>query len=51
MKQAAIEQGCHAVINVRMETSRLANGRGGQGTAGVEVLAMGTGLKLTSPPQ
>ncbi len=50
LKRAAIDRGCHAIINVRLDTSRLANGRGGDGTAGVEVLAVGTGLKLASPP-
>jgi uncharacterized protein YbjQ (UPF0145 family) len=47
MKKRALDQGYHAVINVRLETSRLASsGRQGKGTAGVEVLAFGTGLKL-----
>ena len=51
LKQRAIESGCHAVVNVRLETSRLANARSnGQGTAGVEVLAFGTGLVLRRPP-
>jgi len=46
MKEEAIRRGYHAVINVRLETSRLANGRrDGKGTAGVEMLAFGTGLK------
>ena len=36
-----------AVINVRLETSRLANAaRYGEGTAGVEMLAFGTGVRL-----
>jgi len=36
-----------AVINVRLETSRLANAKGnGEGTAGVEMLAFGTAVKL-----
>ena len=39
--------GFRHVINVRLETSRLATGRrNGEGTAGVEVLAFGTGLKV-----
>ncbi len=39
--------GCDAVINVRLETSRLANARrNGERTAGVEMLAYGTGLRL-----
>ncbi len=37
---------CAAVINVRLETARMANGRGGNGIAGLEVLAYGTGIKL-----
>ena len=50
-KEAARAQGSQAVINVRLETSRLANsGRDGQATAGVEVLAFGTGLRLRSDP-
>ena len=43
--EAARDRGFDAVLNVRLETSRLANGRGSQGTAGVEVLAFGTGVK------
>ena len=46
LKKDAIDEGYHAIVNVRLETSRLANGTGNQGTAGVEVLAFGTGLKL-----
>jgi len=47
MTEAARKQGFDAVINVRIETSRLANSRGnGDGTAGVEILAFGTGLVL-----
>ena len=46
LKKDAIDRGFHAVINVRLETSRMANGKSGQGTAGVEILAFGTGLKL-----
>lgn len=47
MKEEAFERGYNAVINVRIETSRLANAtRQGEGTAGVEVLAFGTALKL-----
>jgi uncharacterized protein YbjQ (UPF0145 family) len=47
MKEEAREHGFDAVINVRIQTSRLANARGnGEGTAGVEVLAFGTGLVL-----
>jgi uncharacterized protein YbjQ (UPF0145 family) len=51
MREAAREQGFHAVVNVRLETSRLASsGRDGKGTAGVEILAYGTGVELTHAP-
>ena len=50
LKKEAMDCGYHAVVNLRLETSRLANGRGSQGTAGVEILAFGTGLKLHQPP-
>ncbi len=47
MAESAKKAGYDAVINVRLETSRLANARGnGNGTAGVEMLAFGTALKL-----
>lgn len=47
MKERAHEAGYRAVIGVRLETSQIApNGRQGKGTAGVEVLASGTALKL-----
>lgn len=47
MIEAARERGFDAVINVRLETSRLANARGnGKGTAGVEMLAFGTAVRL-----
>ena len=40
---------CDAVINVRLETARLANTRRtGERTAGIEMLAYGTGLRLVS---
>ena len=45
MKQQASEQGFDAVINVRLETSRIANADGNT-TAGVEMLAYGTGIRL-----
>ena len=49
MIEDAREQGYDAVFNVRLETSRLANSRGdGSGTAGVEMLAFGTAVKLAS---
>lgn len=47
MVESAKSRGFDAVINVRLDTSRLANSRGnGEGTAGVEMLAFGTALKL-----
>lgn len=47
VKQQAISQGYHAVVNLRLDTARLANARrGGKGTAGIEVLAFGTGIRL-----
>ena len=43
----AKRNGCDAVINIRLETSRLANARRDrETTAGVEMLAYGTGLHL-----
>jgi uncharacterized protein YbjQ (UPF0145 family) len=50
LKKEAMDCGYHAVVNVRLETSRLANARRGEGTAGVEILAFGTGLKLRQRP-
>lgn len=50
MTESAREQGYDAVLNVRLETSRLANAaRNGKGTAGVEMLAFGTAVKFASP--
>lgn len=47
MIESASRDGCDALINVRLETSRLASSRrDGKGTAGVEILAYGTGLHL-----
>ena len=46
LKAAAAAAGYAAVINVRLETSRMANGRNSNGIAGLEVLAYGTGIKL-----
>ncbi len=47
MAEDARRLGYDAVINVRLETSRLANAAGnGQGIAGVEMLAFGTAIKL-----
>ena len=50
LKENAVENGYHALINVRLETSRMANARGSEGAAGVEVLAYGTALKLHNIP-
>jgi uncharacterized protein YbjQ (UPF0145 family) len=50
LKVLAVERGFHAVINVRLETSRLANGRGKNGIAGIEVLAFGTAVQLRNRP-
>ena len=47
MVEQAKSRGFDAVINVRIDTSRLANARrDGDGTAGVEILAFGTGIVL-----
>ena len=47
MQKVARDSGFDAVVNVRLETARLASTwRRNQRTAGVEVLAFGTGLKL-----
>lgn len=49
MIESARSQGYDAVINVRLETSRLANARrDGKGVAGVEMLAFGTAIKFAS---
>ncbi len=51
MTESAREQGFDAIFNVRLETSRLANAsRDGKGTAGVEMLAFGTAVKLRNRP-
>ena len=50
MKEQAEELGCNAVVRVRIENSRLASSRGdGKGTAGIEILAYGTGVRLPAP--
>jgi len=47
MKTDARDRGFNAVTNVRLETSRLASSAGNnQGTAAVEILAFGTGIKF-----
>ena len=49
MIESSRDQGYDAIFNVRIETSRLANATGeGNGTAGVEMLAFGTAVKLQS---
>ena len=52
LKEEAAQAGCDAVINVRLESSNISSplqGRRG-GTAGVEIIAFGTGLKLARRP-
>jgi uncharacterized protein YbjQ (UPF0145 family) len=52
MKEEAAKLGFDAVINVRLESSNIAAPmRNDRGTAGVEVLAFGTALKLAKAPQ
>jgi len=47
MKAQAAERGHDTIINVRIETSRLASSRrDGKGTAGVEIVAFGTAITL-----
>ena len=51
LKEQAISGGFNAVINVRLETTRMANGRRrGEGIAGIEILAFGTALALRRDP-
>jgi len=50
LKEDAVERGCHAVVNVRLETCRIANARNSEKIAGLEVLAFGTGLALRDTP-
>ncbi len=50
MKEEAVRKGYDTIINVRLETARLASGRrDGKGTAGIEILAFGTAIKLARP--
>ncbi|MDD9966733.1 MAG: heavy metal-binding domain-containing protein [Myxococcales bacterium] len=51
MRERAQAAGYDMVINVRLETSRLANTDGGRRTAGVEILAFGTALKTAGAGQ
>jgi len=48
MKKAAMEGGYHAVVNVRLETATIARSGSGRrkSTAGVEILAFGTGVRM-----
>ncbi len=47
LKRKALDEGYHAIVNLRIESSRLASsGRKGKGTAGVEILAFGTGVRM-----
>ena len=49
MKGVAHARGYDTIINVRIETAALARGRSdGKGTAGVEILAFGTAISLSS---
>ncbi len=50
LKEDAAERGYHAVVNVRLETCRMANSRNSESIAGLEVLAFGTALKLLNAP-
>ncbi len=50
LKEEAAERGYHAIINVRIETCRIANARNYERIAGLEVLAFGTGVKLLNTP-
>lgn len=47
VKEEAERKGYHAVINLRLESTRLASARrNGKGTVGVEVFAFGTGIRM-----
>ena len=49
MKGVAHARGYDTIINVRIETARLASSRrDGKGTAGVEILAFGTAISLAN---
>ncbi len=51
LKEQAFAAGYRAVINLRLETYQTAGAGDGQGTAGVEVLAYGTALRLAREPK
>lgn len=50
LTESAFEQGYRAIVNLRLETYQIAGAGDGRGTAGVEVLAYGTALRLARPP-
>jgi uncharacterized protein YbjQ (UPF0145 family) len=50
LKEDAVKRGYHAIVNVRLETCRMANARNSESIAGLEVLAFGTGVKLLNAP-
>jgi uncharacterized protein YbjQ (UPF0145 family) len=51
-KEQARQRGYQAVVNLRLETTRVSRAsKNNRGTAGVEVLAFGTGLELRSDPR
>lgn len=51
-KEQARERGYQAVVNLRLETTRISRAsRNSRATAGVEVLAFGTGLELRRDPR
>ena len=50
-KEAARERGFQAVVNLRLETTRISRASRSRATAGVEVFAFGTGLELRRDPR
>ena len=51
-KEEARARGFQAVVNLRLETTRISRAsRNDRATAGVEVLAFGTGLELRRDPR
>jgi uncharacterized protein YbjQ (UPF0145 family) len=51
-KEEARERGYQAIVNLRLETTRISRAsRNGRSTAGVEVIAFGTGLALANQPR
>lgn len=51
-KEDALRRGYHAVVNLRLETTRVTRAsNNSRATAGVEVLAFGTGLELRRDPR